>query len=139
MNLPSPVEDFLKRPNVAVIAAVRPDGFPMTVLTWYDWDGGRVLVNMLHSRARLGWMRRNPKVALSIFDQQWHRHVSLYGTIVEIVDDADLADIDRLAKRYTGQAFPTRGARRVSAWIEPAGWHGWDPSGELSSPGTEAT
>ena len=29
-------------------------------------------------------------------------HVSLLGRIVEIYDDADLADIDRLARRYSG-------------------------------------
>jgi len=36
LNLPPQVEAFLKQPNAAVIATVRPDGFPMTVATWYD-------------------------------------------------------------------------------------------------------
>jgi PPOX class probable F420-dependent enzyme len=139
MNLPRSVEEFLKRPNVAVIAAVRPDGYPMSVVTWYDWDAGRILVNMLHSRARLEWMRKNPKVSLSIFDEDWYRHVSIYGKVVAIEDDVELTGIDRLALRYTSQPFRNRKARRVSAWIEPVGWHGWDPSGELSSPGVEAS
>ena len=139
MKLPGPVEDFLKRPNIAVIAAMRPDGYPMTVVTWYDWDGGRILVNMLESRARLAWMRANPKVSLTIFDEDWYRHVSIYGDVVAIEHDAGLAGIDRLAVRYSGKPFRNRKARRISAWIEPVGWHGWDPSGELSSPGVEAT
>jgi PPOX class probable F420-dependent enzyme len=139
LTLPSEVQDFLRRPNAAVIATIRPDGFPMTVATWYDWEDGRVLVNMLSSRARLGWMRANPKVSLTVFDDDWYRHVSLYGTVVSIEEDTGLADIDRLAIRYTGKPYRNRKARRMSAWIEPAGWHGWDPAGRLSSPGVEAS
>jgi|SRR5690348_1963143 len=139
MKLPAPVQQFLRQPNVAVIATVRPDGFPMTVVTWYDFDDGRILVNMLASRARLGWMRANPKVSLTIFDEDWYRHVSIYGTVASIHEDTDLIDIDRLALRYTGKPFRNRRAHRFSAWIDPVGWHGWDPSGHLSSPGVEAS
>lgn len=131
LDLPQEVEDFLRQPNAAVIATIRPDGFPMTVATWYDWEEGRVLVNMHADRSRLGWMRLNPKVSLTFFDQNWYRHVSLYGLVESITDDVDLADIDRLARRYTGQPFGSRTQKRVSAWIAPVGWHGWDPNGEL--------
>lgn len=134
LALPQEVEDFLRRPNAAVIATIRPDGFPMTVATWYDWEDGRVLVNMHANRSRLAWMRLNPKVSLTFFDQDWYRHVSLYGLVESIVEDSDLADIDRLARRYTGQPFRSRTDQRVSAWIAPAGWHGWDPGGTLGSP-----
>ena len=140
LKLPSHVQEFLKRPLAAVIAVVRPDGLPMTVATWYDWDeGGQVLVNMHADRARLRWMRDNPKVSLTFFDDDWYRHVSLYGRVVRIEVDGDLAGIDRLATRYTGKPFRNRSARRVNAWIEPVGWHGWDPAGHLSSPGVEAS
>jgi PPOX class probable F420-dependent enzyme len=139
LNLPTEVEDFLKEPNAAVIAVVRPDGFPMTVATWYDWEGGRILVNMHARRARLTWMRQNPKVGLTVLAEDWYRHVSMFGIVISIEDDTDLTDIDRLSRRYTGRPFRNRSARRVSAWIEPHGWHGWDPSGALSSPGVEAS
>jgi PPOX class probable F420-dependent enzyme len=122
------------QPNPAVIATVRPDGFPMSVVTWYDWEAGMVLVNMNEIRSRLRWMRRNPRVSLTVFDADWYRHVSLYGLVVRFENDSGLADIDRLAIRYTGRRFGDRTARRVSAWIDPKGWHGWDDSGELASP-----
>ena len=134
LELPAPVDTFLRKPNTAVIGFVRPDGYPMTVVTWYDWEDGRVLVNMNEARKRLSWIRDNPKVSLTVFDDDWYRHVSLYGVIVEFREDIGLADIDRLAVRYTGRPFGDRTGRRVSAWIEPRGWHGWDDSGELSSP-----
>jgi nitroimidazol reductase NimA-like FMN-containing flavoprotein (pyridoxamine 5'-phosphate oxidase superfamily) len=104
----------------------------MTVATWYDWDDGLVLVNMDEGRSRLRWMRDNPKVSLTVLDENWYRHVSVYGLVVAFRDDTDLVDIDRLSRRYGGAAFGERAAKRVSAWIEPHGCHVWDPSGELS-------
>jgi Pyridoxamine 5'-phosphate oxidase len=104
----------------------------MTVATWYDWYDGLVLINMDEVRSRLRWLRNNPKVSLTVLDKDWYRHVSLYGPVVAFRDDTDLADIDRLSRRYGGAAFGARAAKRVSAWIEPRGWHVWDPSGELS-------
>ena len=133
LGLPPRVEEFLRKANPAVIACIRPDGFPMTVATWYDWQDGLILVNMRDIRSRLRWMRSNPRVSLTMLGEDWYRHVSLFGSVIEIVDDVTLADIDRLSRRYTGRPFANRAAKRVSAWIEPKGWHGWDDEGELSS------
>jgi PPOX class probable F420-dependent enzyme len=138
LALPARIVAFLKQPNPAVVACIRPDGFPMTVATWYEWRDGLILVNMHESRTRLGWMRGNPKVSLTVLDQDWYRHVSLWGSIVRIGDDADLADIDSLSRRYRGRPFANRKAKRVSAWIEPRGWHGWDDDGKLASARTHA-
>ena len=124
--VPPEVDELLSRPNPAVVATLRPDGSPHSVPTWYDWEDGRVLLNMEDTRLRLGYMRRDPRVALTVLaDDGWYRHVSLLGRIVSIEDDEDLADIDRLAVRYTGQPFRTRDRKRVSAWMEPERWHGW--------------
>jgi PPOX class probable F420-dependent enzyme len=133
LSLPPKVEEFLRKPNPAVIACIRPDGFPMTVATWYDWREGLILVNMRDSRSRLRWMRANPRVSVTMLGEDWYRHVSFFGSVVKIADDSTLADIDRLCRRYTGKPFANRAAKRVSAWIEPMGWHGWDDDGELSS------
>lgn len=107
----------------------------MSVATWYDWYDGLILVNMHERRSRLRWLRANPKASLTALGQggDWYRHVSLYGSVVRIADDTTLTDIDRLCLRYTGKPFSNRRAKRVSAWIEPHGWHGWDDSGEGAS------
>ena len=126
--VPAEVEEFLRLPNPAVVATLRPDGSPHTVPTWYDWEDGRVLLNMEDSRLRLGYMRRDPRVALTILGSGadgWYSHVSLLGKVVSIEDDEDLADIDRLALRYTGKPFRKRDRKRVSAWLEPERWHEW--------------
>src|SRR5437588_1377997 len=99
--VPTEVDEFLAQPNAAVVATLRPDGSPHTAATWYDWEDGRVLLNMDESRVRLGYLRRDPRAALTVLDEEnWYRHVSLIGRVVSIEDDPDLEDIDRLARRY---------------------------------------
>src|SRR5437867_10068504 len=95
--VPPDVDAFLRRPNPAVVASLRGDGSPHTVATWYDWEDSRVLLNMDETRLRLRFMRRDPRVALTVLDAEgWYRHVSLLGHAVSIEDDRELRDIDRL-------------------------------------------
>jgi PPOX class probable F420-dependent enzyme len=124
--VPAEVDEFLSQPNPAIVATLRPDGSPHTAATWYDWEAGRVLLNMAETRLRLGFLRRDPRAAVTVLDEgNWYRHVSLIGRVVSLEDDDDLADIDRLARRYTGREYRSRDQKRVSAWFEPDRWHGW--------------
>ena len=135
LPVPEIVSEFLARPNPAVVATLLRGGTPHSVATWYDWDDGRVLLNMAESRLRLSHMRRDPRIALTVLDaDDWYRHVSLFGKVVSIEDDADLTDIDRLAVRYTGNPFRSRQQRRVSAWMAPERWHGWSGGGPWPPP-----
>jgi PPOX class probable F420-dependent enzyme len=127
--LPPEIDELLRRPNPAVVATLRPDGSPHTVATWYLWDGERVLLNMDESRARLGFIQRDPRVSLTVLDaESWYRQVTLLGRVVELVDDDELTDIDRLSRHYGGEPFRDRESRRVSAWIEVESWHLWPPA-----------
>jgi PPOX class probable F420-dependent enzyme len=124
--LPPRLDAFLAKPNAAVIATVRADGAPVTVATWYDWEGGRVLVNMDAGRRRVAHLRADPRVSLTVMDvADWSAHVSLQGRVVELKDDPDLRDIDRLAMRYMHEPYPYRDDPRVTAWIEIDRWHAW--------------
>jgi PPOX class probable F420-dependent enzyme len=129
--VPADVREFLSRANPAIVASLRGDGSPHSVATWYDWeDDGRILLSMDESRLRLRFMRRDPRVAVTVLDAgDWGRHVSLLGRVVAINEDVGLRDIDRLAVRYTGAPFRTRDRRRYSAWVRVDAWHGWDGPG----------
>lgn len=120
--LPPELVTLLEKPNLAVIATVRPDGSPHTAATWYLWDGGRVLVNMDESRKRLEFMRRDPRVSLTVLGDDGS-HVTLEGTAVTIEDDSRLEGIDRVATHNIGEPFPMRDRPRVNAWIEVDSWH----------------
>jgi PPOX class probable F420-dependent enzyme len=127
--VPHSVEQFLREPHFAVVATLQPDGAPHTAMTWYDLEDGRILLNMDHSRLRLRFLRNDPRVAITVVDREDpYRHISLLGEVEDIHDDEGLADIDRLALRYTGAPYETRDSHRVSAWVRIDRWHGWDAS-----------
>lgn len=124
--LPEAAVALMKKPNQAVVTTLRSDGQPVSTATWYLWEDGRVLVNMDEGRKRLRHIRRDPRVTLTVLDQDnWYTHISLIGRVAELREDVDLKDIDRLAHHYLGQQYPQRDRDRVSAWIEIERWHGW--------------
>jgi PPOX class probable F420-dependent enzyme len=125
--MPDDTLELFRRPNPAVIAVLTPEGQPVSVATWYlVEDDGRILVNMDAERARVAWMRTEPRVALTALKEgEWYTHVSIRGRIVEWRDDPELVDIDRLSNHYGGQPYRVRDRARVSALIEVDHWHGW--------------
>ena len=112
--IPPEIEAFLRKPNPAIMATIRPDGSPHSVATWYDLVDGLILLNMASTRARLGHVRRDPRVSLTVHDDDsWYTHV----THTRVVD----------AIREEGPSFfRNREAARVSAWMRCERWYRWD-------------
>jgi PPOX class probable F420-dependent enzyme len=125
--VPAIVDRFLAQPNIAVMATLMPDGFPHTAATWYDWEDGRVLLNLDESRRRLEYLRGDPRVAVTAMQEDaWYKQVSVMGEVVSVEPDPDLRDIDRLAVRYTGRPFARRDQPRWSVWVRVDRWFGWN-------------
>jgi PPOX class probable F420-dependent enzyme len=124
--LPAELSEFLSQPNPSVIATLRPDGSPHSAATWYLWEDGRVLVNMDEGRARLDYIRRDPRVSVTVLGRDdWYHHVTLRGRVVVIEKDSDCGAIDRLSRHYTGQPYSQRDRARFTAVIEVESWHAW--------------
>ena len=125
--LPTELDEFLRKPNPAVMASLNGRGEPHTAATWYLWEDGRVLVNMASTRKRLDHLRRDPHASLTVLGRgdNWYRQVTLRGRVAEIADDPDLEGIDRLCTHYMGSAYSDRERDSVSAWIEVETWHAW--------------
>lgn len=124
--IPADLVELLRKPNPAVMATVHPDGAPVSVATWYLWDEGRILLNLDAGRKRLEHLRADPRVSLTVLDNDsWNRHVSLQGAVT-LTPDPDLADIDRLARHYTGKPYRNRQRARVTAWLDVDRYHMWD-------------
>ena len=125
--LPPDLTEFLRRPHPAVVASVKPSGELHTTATWYEIvDDRTMLVNMDASRARLTFLRLDPRVALTVIDaDNWYTHVSISGNVREIRPDPDMTDIDRLALRYTGSPYGDRDRDSWSAIVDVTRWHGW--------------
>lgn len=94
---------FLDQPFVAVVTTLRPDGSPHNTVVWVEQADGEVSFNTATGRAKVRHLERNPAVALTVLDpSDPYRWVSLSGTAELTREDAD-DQIDRLAKKYTGQ------------------------------------
>jgi PPOX class probable F420-dependent enzyme len=130
---PARLDDLLSRPNPAVIATVRPDGDLHTAATWYEWPGdGTVVVNMDATRRRLEHLRRDPRFSLTVLDAtNWGRQVTLIGRVREFRHDADLTDIDRIARHYSGEPFHNRERDSWTAVLDVQRWYGWEGSGSM--------
>lgn len=124
--IPPQFVDVLRRPNPAVCGTVRQDGAPITVATWYLWDdSGRVLLNLDSRRKRLEYMRANPRVSLTVLDNDsWYRAITLHGSVT-LTDDTDQKDVDRITQHYTGRSWTQRSQHRISAWLDVESYHPW--------------
>ena len=128
--IPAELEEVLYRANPAIVATVRPDGQPVSVPTWYVYENGRILLNMDAGRKRLEYLRKDPRVSLTVLNgDDWYSHLSVQGSVTEFSDDSDLSGTDRVSKHYTGEAYPNRERPRVNAWVTIDSWHAW---GELA-------
>ena len=132
--VPGPIAEFLSRPNPSVFASNRPDGQPVSVATWYLYEGGRILVNLASVRKRLDYFEKDPRVSLTVLDgDSWYSHVSIQGRIVSTEQDPDLSVIDKIARHYTGSEYGARAQQRVSCWIEIERWHAWGAAAKLAA------
>lgn len=125
-SLSDQAKEMLAKANPAVISTVRSDGQPVSAATWYLLRGEEILVNMDEGRVRLKHLRKDPRVSLTVLDSDdWYTHVTVIGRVTRMYDDDGLADIDALSRHYSGQEYPQRDRRRVSAVIQVDRVHGW--------------
>jgi PPOX class probable F420-dependent enzyme len=115
--------ELLTGRNFAHVAAIRPDGTPHVTVIWIDAADGYVLVNTAVGRVKDGYVRRDPRVSVTLHDEaDPYRWLRVDGIVEEFVTgpEAD-AHIDALNRRYhDGEAWtPSPGQERVIYRIRP--------------------
>ncbi len=122
-QLPEKVAELFQRPNFAHLATLMPDGSPQVTPVWVDFDGTHILVNTAEGRQKPRNVRRDPRVAIDIYDQQNPYYAAwIRGRVVEVTNEGAEDLIDSLAKKYIGQdRYPWRqpGEKRVIFKILP--------------------
>jgi PPOX class probable F420-dependent enzyme len=104
------IAEFLgERGHLARIATVRADGAPSVVPVWFIFEGGRVLITPRKHSEFLANLRREPRVAITIDeDQGRYRKVLLEGqaeVLYEVGEDRKWDDVyRRIACRYIDEA-----------------------------------
>jgi PPOX class probable F420-dependent enzyme len=110
--------ELLKGHNFGVLATVGESGRPQTSVVWVDTDGENVLVNTTNKRAKGRNLRVNPRVSISIWDNEDpYKYFEVEGP-VELVDEGANEHIHELSRRYDGKDFHTP-VDRVIVRIKP--------------------
>lgn len=116
------VKKLFEGPNFAHLSTLMRDGSPQVTPVWVDLDGERILVNTAEGRVKPRNVRGDPRVSISIINQQNpYSHAAVRGRVVDITHEGADAHIDKLAKKYLGQdTYPFRqpGEQRVIFVIE---------------------
>ena len=114
---------LLRGRNYAHFVTINSDGTPHVAPLWIDaGDDGHILVNTAVGRKKDRNVRRDPRVAVSVHEQDDpYRWLSVNGSVVEMTEGEEgLAHIGALARRYDDRLWtPVEGQVRVIYRIRP--------------------
>src|SRR5271157_26996 len=87
--------------NLASVATVMPDGSPQVAPVWVDREGDIVVINATKERQRYRNLKRDPRVALCVFDMgNPYSKVLIRGKVIGITKDGGEDHIDKLSMKY---------------------------------------
>lgn len=110
--------------NFAAITTVMPSGNLQTHYIWVGTDGERLFVNTEAHRQKFRNIEYDPRVTLTIRDEQDPYHYAeVRGEVVETVRGQEARDhIDELSQKYNKEPYPPDQIKteRVTLWIVPS-------------------
>jgi PPOX class probable F420-dependent enzyme len=122
-TIPDEAKHLFTGKNFAHIATINSDGSPQVSPVWVGLDGDAPTFNTAEGRVKPRNIEGDPRIALSIVDQENpYENILVQGRVSEITADGADADIDALAKRYMDvDEYPFRqpGEVRLIVKIEP--------------------
>jgi PPOX class probable F420-dependent enzyme len=109
VSLSDAVRKLLDEPNPAVLATINPDGSPQTSVVWVGLDGDDLVISTAAGRRKERNVRRDPRVSLSVYDQDDPEQYAEIRGLAAVTEDAGRNLAVRLAEEYegpgAGQAF----------------------------------
>ena len=122
-TIEGPAAELLSGKNHAVVSTLRKDGSVHNAVVWIAVEDGKATLNSAVGRAWPNNVERDPRVTITVYDQQNpYEYVEIRGKVVD-TDTSDEADkhIDRLAKQYLdADSYPFRqeGEQRVKFVVD---------------------
>ncbi len=117
--------------NLVSFATLMKDGSPHVAPVWVDIDGNTILINTAVGRVKEKNVKRDKRVALSIFDHQNpYNMVSIRGKVMDITTEGADEHIDKLAKKYFGldkYPYHSPDEKRIIVKIKPEKIHHMQP------------
>ena len=107
--------DLFHKKAFASLATLMPSGQPQVTPVWVDYDGRYVVVNTAEGRQKDKNLRRDGRVALSIFDpDNPYKYLEVRGRVAERTREGADQHIDAMAKKYLGkEKYPFRQPNEV--------------------------
>ena len=111
--LQHPVAQELLASNIpARLAYIWTDGTPRVVPIWFHWDGRELVMGTPPKAPKLKALAKNPKVSLTIDDNQFpHKVLLIRGTARLTPVDGVCAEYEAAAERYFGK-------EQGQAWVK---------------------
>ena len=110
--------------NLASVATLMPDGSPQVTPVWVNRDGNTIVINATTARQRYRNLKRDPRVALCIFDMgNIYTNVMIRGRATEITMEGAEEHIDKLSMKYNGRKYPDHSPERPRVIIRIAAEH----------------
>ena len=95
---------LLREKHLAQVVTLMADGSPQISPVWVDTDGEHVIINSEDGRVKVRNMRRDPRVAVGIYDSKnpYTRVLNIRGRVVELDTGGAKEHIDFLSEKYDG-------------------------------------
>ncbi len=117
-------KEIFEAKNFGHLVTLMPDGSPHVSPVWVDLDGDTILVNSSEGRLKTNNVRRDRRVAISIYDEDdpYGAVVLVRGIVKAVTTEGADDHINEMAKKYLGRdTYPWRSPneQRVLFRIEP--------------------
>jgi PPOX class probable F420-dependent enzyme len=127
--------DLLELPLVAVLATYRRDGSVLLSPVWHEWHESGFDVVTHHKDVKALHLRRDPRASIVVCDDgPPYRGVEV-RTRARLLTTGVREAVERLARRYLGQAggaaYAERAADDTLIRLEPGELRAWDFADEF--------
>jgi len=114
---------LLKEKNLVFLATTMKDGSPQVSPVWADFEDDHIMINTAEGRIKHINVLRDPRVAISIVDQNNPLDMTaIRGVVEKIIPDYDYLHANKLTKKYLGldkYQFRRDGEKRIIFKIKP--------------------
>ena len=98
--------DHVRRNHRGVLATIKRDGRPqLSNVAYLLDDDGEVKISVTRDRANTRNVRRDPRVALTVFGDNWYEYVVVEGA-AHLIEDDPLPLLRHVYRGVTGKEHP---------------------------------
>jgi len=113
---------LLKEKNLVFLATTMKDGSPQVSPVWADFEDDHIMINTAEGKIKHINVLRDPRVAISIVDQNNPLDMTAIRVVEKIIPDYDYLHANKLTKKYLGldkYPFHRDGEKRIIFKIKP--------------------